>query len=112
MVRLHDAAQQKISSWTGFNIQTRDNITPQADNIGYLPTINAPATEVSTAQEILCRALAVRQNLSLEKIAVVADQALYAKLTEVAWRQQIKYESILLMMGNFHIICNLLSIIG
>jgi hypothetical protein len=51
--------------------------------------------------------------LSLAKIAVVMDQALYAKATEVAcWKQQIKFESIVLMMGNFHIICNLLSIIG
>ena len=40
------------------------------------------------------------------------DQALYAKATEVAWKQQIKFESIVLMMGNFHIICNLLSVIG
>ena len=41
-----------------------------------------------------------------------ADQALYAKLTEVAWNHQLKFETIIPMMGSFHIICNLLSIIG
>jgi hypothetical protein len=112
LARLHDAAHQKISAWTGFNILTRDDINVEVDTIGYLPTINAPATEISTAHEILCRALAIQQYLSLENIVVVADQALYAKLTDVAWKQKLKFESIVLMMGNFHIICNLLSIIG
>jgi hypothetical protein len=112
LVRLHDSAQQKISSWTGFNIQTRDVFTACTDRVGYLPTINAPATEISTAHEILCRALSIQESLSLDKIAVVADQALYAKLTEVAWKLKLKFDSIILMMGNFHVICNLLSIIG
>ena len=40
------------------------------------------------------------------------DQALYAKATEVIWKHKLKFETIQLMMGNFHIICNLLSIIG
>ena len=39
---------QTISSWTGFNILVRnDNIVVQ-DTVGYLPTINAPATDMST----------------------------------------------------------------
>ena len=46
-----------------------------------------------------------------EKVAVVMDQTLYAKATEVAWKHKLKFENFVLMMGNFHIICNLLSII-
>jgi hypothetical protein len=40
------------------------------------------------------------------------DQTLYAKATEVGWKHKLKFDSVVLMMGNFHIICNLLSIIG
>ena len=112
LVRLHESSHQTISSWTGFNILTRDQVRVSADKVGYLLTINAPATEISTAQEILCNVLSIQESLSLEKIAVVADQALYAKLTDVAWNHQLKFETIIPMMGSFHIICNLLSIIG
>ena len=43
--RLHDL---NIPSWTGFNILTRVNISIRPDTVVYLPTINAPATEMST----------------------------------------------------------------
>lgn len=50
--------------------------------------------------------------MGLEKIAVIMDQALYAKGTEIAWKEKQRFESIQLMMANFHIIRNLLSLIG
>ncbi len=103
---------QVTSSWTGFNIKTRDVIEVSADTVRYLPTINAPATELSTVQEVLNQSVTIQQSLSLPSIAVVFDQALFAKATEIAWKHRELYESIVLMMGNFHIICNFLSIIG
>ena len=48
------------------------------DNIGYLPTIDAPATEMSTVNEILNQALKIMGQLSLQEITCVFDQALYA----------------------------------
>jgi len=65
---------------------------------------------LSTVKEILSQSVSIQQQLDIDKIAVVVDQALYAKATEVAWKQRIRFESIQLMMGNFHIICNMLSI--
>ena len=44
---------QAVPSWTGFNIRTRDQVHVVADVVGYLPTINAPATELNTVFEIL-----------------------------------------------------------
>ena len=43
---------QSISSWTGFNIKTRDDVTVIQDNVGYLPTINAPATQMSSQRSV------------------------------------------------------------
>ena len=54
---LHASVNQKISGWTGFNISARDEMTVHQDNIGYLPTINAPATDLSTVYETSFRSL-------------------------------------------------------
>ena len=74
------------------------------DVLGYLPTINAPATDMSTVQEILCRSVKTISSLQLENIAVVLDQALYAKATEIAWKHPDLYSKVVLMMGNCHTI--------
>ncbi len=39
--------KQKTPSWIGFNIRTRDSVEVTQSNIGYLPTINAPSTELT-----------------------------------------------------------------
>ena len=80
--------------------------------VAYLPTINAPATELSTVNEILRQSEDIRKRLYLDQIVVVLDQALYAKACEVAWKNRELYEKIILHLGTFHTICNLLSIIG
>ena len=45
-------------------------------------------------------------------IVLVFDQALYAKATEVQWKQSERFKDIVLRMGVFHTACTLLSIIG
>jgi hypothetical protein len=103
MTRLLDTSDQTVSSWTGFNNE---------DNIGYLLTINTPATDMSTVQEILQSALKIKSSLQLDNIALVCDQALFAKATEIAWKHPNLYGKIVLMMGNFHTICNFMSSSG
>ncbi|KAK7143952.1 hypothetical protein R3I93_014956 [Phoxinus phoxinus] len=53
LARQIDPENQTIPSWTGFNISTRDQESISQDIVGYLPTINSPATELSTVFEIL-----------------------------------------------------------
>lgn len=67
---------------------------------------------MSTVHEISCQAVAIRSPLNTSKIAVALNQALYAKATEIAWNDLNRFGSIVLMNGNFHIVCNLMSIIG
>ena len=47
---LSNQQYQHVSSWTGFNIQLRSGMEIEEDNIAYLPTVNAPATDLSTVQ--------------------------------------------------------------
>ena len=56
-------------------------------NITYLkldlPTINAPATQMSTVNEVLNQSLSIMRGLGLTKIVSVFDQAFYAKILEI-----------------------------
>ena len=112
LLRLHAAENQTISGWTGFNISVRNEVEVSKDNIGYLPTIDAPATNMSTVFEVLCQSLKIKESLKLNTIVVVFDQALYAKAMEIKWKHNEHFGDIILRMGAFHTICTLLGIIG
>ena len=59
-----------MCSWTGFNIVTRNDITVKQDTVAYLPTINAPATAMSTMNEVLKQALKIKESLNLNEIVI------------------------------------------
>ena len=56
--------------------------------------------------------LFIRNELLLETVVVVMDQAVYAKSTEIAWMHKVRYSNIILRLGTFHTICNVLAILG
>ncbi len=82
------------------------------DEIGYLPTINAPATDMSTVYEILQQSKKISQTLQLPYIVCVFDQALYAKAIELTWKHPVMFKDLVLRMGDFHTIFNFLATIG
>ena len=43
------------------------------DSVGYLPTLNAPATDVSTVYQVLTKSLQIKDSLRLQSIVVVFD---------------------------------------
>ena len=109
LARQTDLENQTIPSWTGFNISNRDKLEISEDIVGYLPTINAPATELTTVFEILKQSDLIRKELHLDTIVVVMDQAVYAKATEIAWKEKAHFSNILLRMGTFHTIAYAMS---
>eukprot|EP00058_Branchiostoma_floridae_P019404 XP_002604894.1 hypothetical protein BRAFLDRAFT_77273 [Branchiostoma floridae] len=112
IARVIQQKEQSISSWTGFNIKSRSDVPVIRDNVCYLPTINAPATQMSTVYEILRQSLIIKDQLQLKKIVCVFDQAIYAKATEVMWKHKDIFKPIVIRMGSFHTCCTLLAIIG
>jgi len=76
--------------------------------IGYLPTIDAPATDLATVHKVLVLSLKIKNTLKLKGIVLVFDQALYTKATKV----QSKQIQILLKTGIFHTACIMLSNFG
>ena len=107
--RYHSSQSQgnNVPGWTGFNIATRDSMEVNKDTIGYLPTINAPATEMSTIHEVLVRSKKIMNILDLKSIVVVCDQAIYAKATEILWKHMDVFSPIVPRLGTFHTVCNL-----
>lgn len=67
---------------------------------------------MSTVNEVLNQAMKIKKALALEEIVCVFDQALYATAAEITWKHPENFSSIVLRMGVFHTICNLLGIIG
>ena len=74
------------------------------DVVAYLSTTNAPATELTTVNEIPRQSEDIRRRLNLQEIVNVMDQALYAKACEVAWKNRNTYANIFLRLGTFHAI--------
>ena len=109
LVRLHVAEKQTICGWTGFNILVRSEIDVSQDNIGYLLTIDAPATNTFTVFEVLAQSVKIKESLKLKSIVVVFDQALYAKAADIKWKLSERFESIVLRMGGFHTIATFSS---
>ena len=66
-------------------MQTGD-ITVSKDTIGYLPTINAPAKQLSTVHNVLVQTTKIKDELELKEIVCVFDQALYGKAVEINWK--------------------------
>ena len=74
--------------------------------------VNRPATELGTIYEILCRACAVRDKLVLTSIVCVFDEAMYAKASDIKWKEKEKFKHIILFMGGFHTLMMALGVVG
>ena len=92
-----NTSKQTVPTWTGFNVMTRKKKQVQEDVVSYFPTINAPATEMATVQEILIQSDFIRTSLNLESIVVVFYQALYSKAAEIIWKHKDRYSWKMLM---------------
>ena len=100
-----------VPGWTGFFIKVRDNIVVQS-TIGYLDTLDSPATELLTAYEVVCLGYEIKERLKLKAVACVFDQAFYAKAMEAFWKHEAQFEGLVIMMGGFHLLMIMLAITG
>ena len=80
IVRLQAKENHKVSGWTGFNIFVRNKVEVSQDVIRYLPTIDAPATDMAMVHKVLVKSLKTKTPSS-SRTSLVFDQALYAKAT-------------------------------
>ena len=101
-----------VPDWTGFFIKVRDNIVVIQSTIGYLDTLDSPATDLMTAYEVVCLGYEIKERLKLKAVACVFDQAFCAKAMETFWKHKAQFEDLVIMMGGFHLLMTMLAITG
>ena len=65
--------------WTGLNTQVHKEMR-HTSNIGYLPVIDAPVTDMATVNEILQHSVSICQFLQLPEIVIVFNEAIFGKM--------------------------------
>ena len=100
-----------IPGWTGFNSRLVTNI-PDLSNIGYLPVIDSPATDMATVNAVLKRSISISQHLQVPEIVLVFDEAIYAKVQMIRWKEEEFMNKVVIRLGEFHTIMSYCSGIG
>ncbi|CAB4001806.1 Hypothetical predicted protein, partial [Paramuricea clavata] len=81
-----------LPRWTGFNTLLRKDNIPSISRVGYLPVIDASPTEYSTINTILKRSTKIADQLQLQYATLVFDEAVYAKIQHVRWKNDTYYD--------------------
>lgn len=107
-----DPEEQLWPGWTGFNTMLKNNDVPDVSRVGYLPIVNGPSTEYSTLHEVLQTGIRIMDALQLQQTAVVFDEAVYAKIQHIRWKEEIFYKRFVARLGEFHTCMSFLSAIS
>jgi hypothetical protein len=102
------ATDEVLPGWTGFNTLLCKEI-PDVSRVGYLPVIDASPTEYSTINAILERSKEIADKLELKYAVLVFDEAVYAKIQQVRWKEEIFRNRFVVRLGEFHTLMTYLS---
>ncbi|XP_028391978.1 uncharacterized protein LOC114516648 isoform X2 [Dendronephthya gigantea] len=101
-----------LPGWTGFNILLRQSAIPPMSRIRYLPIIDGSPSEYSTLYTALLKSVDIADKLSLEHIVLVFDEAIYAKIQQIRWKDATFMKRFVVRLGEFHATMSFLSAIG
>ena len=80
------------SSWTGFHIKLRERIDVSQSNVGYLDCVDTPAIDMSTVTYMVESSIKIKDQLNINSIVYVYDQAIYAKAYRIKWKEPAKFQ--------------------
>ena len=109
---LNDYEESPLLGWTGFSIMLYEAEIPKESRIGYLPVIDNSPTEYSTINTILENGVNIANALQLDHIVMVFDEAVYSKVQQVRWKNELFYNKLIVRLGEFHTIMSFLSAIS
>ena len=99
---------EMLPGWTGFNTVLFKDV-PNVSRVGYLPVIDAPPTEYSTINAILKRSTEIADKLELKYAVLVFDEAVYAKIQQIRWKENAFRVRFVVRLGEFHTTMTYLS---
>ena len=112
LIKMVPSDTNVLPGWTGFNTLLHKGNIPEISRVGYLPVIDASPTEYSTINAILQRSEAITNKLQLKYATLVFDEAVYAKVQHVRWKNDVFYNRFVVRLGEFHTIMTFLSAIS
>ncbi len=90
-----------VPNWTGYNTLLCNESIPQLSKVTYLPIIDASATELSTINIVLQRSTKIADELGLQYVCLVFDEAIYAKIQQIRWKDVTFMDRFIIHMGAF-----------
>ena len=103
--------EEALPGWTGTNTQVHKEIR-SSSNIGYLPVIDAPVTDMSTINTLLRHSVSICQRLHIPEIVLVFDEAIYAKAQMIRWKDEELQKQLVIRLGDFHTVMSFCSAIS
>jgi uncharacterized lipoprotein YmbA len=102
---------ENVPGWTGFNTEVYKEV-PNVSNIGYLPVIDAPVTDMATVNTILHHSVSICERLRLPEIVLVFDEAIYCKAQMIRWKDEDLKRRLVIRLGDFHTVMSFCSAIA
>lgn len=105
---------QSLPGCTGFNtlLKNAENQDFPKTKIGYLPVLDANPTDMSTVNCILKYNLQIANDLDIDSIVLVMDQATYSKAPQIMWQNDQFQKRLVIRLGEFHTAMAFLAVIG
>ena len=102
-------------NWTNFQKAfqpSASDTTQKVTRIGYMPILNATASDFSTIHTTIKRCQKIAKNFAQKHTVITFDEPLYAKAKELIWSNPGAYKNVILRLGGFHIALDFLKVIG
>ena len=112
LLKMFPSDDTVLPGWTGFNTILCQEDKPEVSRIGYLPVIDAPPTEYATINTVLKRSEEIADKLQLRYVTLVFDEAVYAKIQHVRWKNEAFQNRFVVRLGEFHASMSFLSAIS
>ena len=112
LMKMHQSEVDLLPGWTGFNMLLQGSNIPPLSKIRYLPIIDGSPSEYSTLYTALQQSIKIADELLLERIVLIFDEAIYAKIQQIRWKNEIFMSRFIVRLGDFHTTMSFLSAIG
>ena len=112
LLKVYQSQVDVLPGWTGFNMLVKGLEIPPVSKIRYLPIVDGSASDYSTLYTALQQSMKIADELLLEKVVLVFDEAIYAKIQQIRWKDERFLSRFIVRLGDFHATMSFLSAIG
>ena len=83
LLKVYQSQVDVLPGWTGFNMLVKGLEIPPVSKIRYLPIVDGSPSDYSTLCTALQQSIKIADELLLEKVVLVFDEVIYAKIQQI-----------------------------